>query len=162
MDDDIISIIDESIDLELNVSNLYSIFHKVFPDDASFWWKLEMEENNHAALIRSGKECFLPINKFPDGLLANSLRELKDTNRKIVSLIKKYEEIPPSREEALNIAIELENSAGELHFQYFMDQEVGPKINEIFKRLNKDDKDHAMRIRSYMESHEIQIQTKDK
>jgi len=36
-----------------------------------------------------------------------------------------------------------------------MDKEANSTIDIIFKELNKDDKEHAMRIRSYMEAHGI-------
>ena len=45
-------IIDESILLELNISELYKVFNQAFPEDAYFWWQLSEEEENHAALIR--------------------------------------------------------------------------------------------------------------
>jgi ferritin len=159
MNKDVTSLIEESINLELNVCDIYSFFHKLFPEDAEFWWELVFEEKNHAALIRSGKEYFEPVNKFPHNLLHHSLQNLKDTNSKLLSLIKNFENTPPSREEAFNIAFKIENSAGELHFQKFMDEEANSTTDKIFKQLNKDDKEHAMRIRSYMEKHGISIQS---
>ena len=158
MENDFISLIDESIKLELNVSDLYLLFFKLFPEDSDFWWKLVLEEKNHAALIRSGKEYFEPLKKFPRDLLANSLQKVKDTNRNLKSMIKKLESAAPLRQEAFNIALKLETSAGELHFQNFMNKEESLKIDDIFKQLNKDDKDHAMRISSYMEKHDIPLQ----
>ena len=161
MNNDVTSLIEESINLELNVSKIYTHFYKLFPDDAAFWWKLVVEEKNHAALIRSGKEYFEPLRKFPHDLLAPLLQILKDANSRLDSLIKKYEETPPSREEAFNIALKIEESAGELHFQKFMDKEANSTTDNIFKELNKGDKDHAMRICRYMEEHGISVQTNE-
>jgi len=159
MEKDFIALIDESIQLELNVADLYLLFLKLFPEDSDFWWKLVLEEKNHAALIRSGKEYFEPLNKFPYDLLADSLQKVKDTNSRLKSMINKLESVSPLRQEAFNIAFEIENSAGELHFQNFMNKETNLKIDDIFKRLNKDDKDHALRISSYMEKHGIPWKT---
>jgi ferritin len=159
MEKDFISLIDESIKLELNVADLYLLLFNLFPQDADFWWKLALEERNHAALIRSGKEYFEPLNKFPYDILANSLQKVKDTNRKLKSLIKELESVSPLWQEAFNIAFELENSAGELHFQNFMNKEESLKIDNIFKQLNKDDRDHAPRISLYMEKHDIPLQS---
>ena len=161
MNNDVTSLIEESINLELNVSKIYTHFYKLFPDDAAFWWKLVVEEKNHAALIRSGKEYFEPLRKFPHDLLAPLLQILKDANSRLDSLIKKYEETPPSREEAFNIALKIEESAGELHFQKFMDKEANSATDNIFKELNKGDKDHAMRICRYMEEHGILVQSNE-
>ena len=159
MENNFISLIDESINLELNVSNLYSLFFKLFPEDADFWWKLVLEEKNHAALIRSGKEYFEQLNKFPHDILSDSLQKLKDTNSKLETMIQKFESDPPLRQEAFNMAFDLENSAGEVHFQNFMSKEGNLKIADIFKQLNKDDKDHSMRIFLYMEKQGIPLQT---
>jgi hypothetical protein len=159
MHKDIISLIDESINLELNVSDLYLLFHNIFPEDEEFWWKLVLEEKNHAALIQSGKDHFEPLKKFPLKLLHHNLRELKDTNSDLLSLINNFEETPPSREEAFNIALKIESSAGELHFQNFMDGEAKSAVENIFKELNRGDKEHALRIHSYMEAHGISVQS---
>ena len=159
MGKDLTTLIDESINLELNVANLYLLFHELFQEDRSFWWKLIMEEEGHAALLRSGKELFLPRNKFPHDLIDDRLRLLVDTNSRVHSLIEECEINPPSREEAFNIAFSLENSAGELHFQRFMDGEPSSKMDAIFQELNKDDKNHAERISSYMNSHGILLQS---
>jgi ferritin len=159
MNNGVTSLFEESINLELNVSKIYTHFYKLFPDDAAFWWKLVVEEKNHAALIRSGKEYFEPLRKFPHDLLAPLLQILKDANSRLDSLIKKYEETPPSREEALNIALKIEESAGELHFQKFMDKEANSTTDNIFKELNKGDKDHAMRICRYMKEHGISVKS---
>ncbi|MCP4349005.1 MAG: hypothetical protein GY795_26290 [Desulfobacterales bacterium] len=159
MNKDFVTLVDESIKLELHVANLYSLFEKLFPEDAAFWWKLAFEEKNHAALIRSGKEHFEPFGKFPHDLLTPVLQELKDTNSRLETLIKKYEETSPPREEAFNVALMIENSAGELHFQEFINKEDNSAIHKIFTRLNADDKDHAKRISFYMEKHGIRLQS---
>ncbi|MBW2700559.1 MAG: rubrerythrin family protein [Deltaproteobacteria bacterium] len=153
------ALVDESISLELNMASLYLVFHKLFPEDADFWWTLVLEEKNHAALIRSGKDSFMAVDKFPSDLISENLQELKDTNGRIALFLKRCEVDPPSREEAFGLALELERSAGELHFQEFMEKEAGSKIDEIFRQLNKDDKDHEQRIRSYMESNGIRLRT---
>jgi len=117
------------------------------------------EEKNHAALIQRGQEHFEPIDIFPRKLLHDNLQELKDVNSKLRSLIKNVESVPPSRDEAFNVALKLENSAGELHFQRFMDENSSSVADEIFKRLNQDDKEHAIRIRSYMKTNGIPIES---
>lgn len=151
------SIIDESISLELNVSRLYAVFYNAFEEDEDFWWKLTLEEKNHAALIRSGKNYFRTINRFPEKLLHDRLEDLMGINERLISLIEEFKENPPSREQAFNLAYRVENSAGELHFQEFMEREPGSKIDEIFQQLNRDDVEHGKRIRDYMKEHGIPL-----
>ncbi len=159
MDKELSKIIDESIMLELNVSELYTIFSSAFSEHAGFWWKLALEEKNHAALIRSGIEHYEPVNKFPTDLISSKLSVLEDTNTKIVLLVKEYTSNTPSEEEAFNIALEFEQSAGEIHYQTFMKKGEAETISRIFEKLNGDDKDHANRIRTYMNNHNINIRT---
>ncbi|MFC1538304.1 rubrerythrin family protein [Candidatus Latescibacterota bacterium] len=148
--------IDESIQLELNISDLYTIFNQVFREDAYFWWTLSEEEERHAELIRKAGR----IEILPDGIasemLCPELQDIIDTNNKIVSFIDKYKLNPPSREEAFNVALEIEQSAGEMHFQEFMENSSDNILFQLFQKLNKDDKDHYARISSYMEEHGIQ------
>ncbi|MEN8141716.1 MAG: rubrerythrin family protein [Thermodesulfobacteriota bacterium] len=161
MGDDFAYLLEESLQLELNIADLYLLFEKLFPEDAKFWWQLSLEEKNHGALIRSGKEMFLPIGQFPHDFIKDRLQILIDTNSEINSLIRKYQDNGPSREEAFNIAFDIENSVGELHYQVFMDREAGSKIDDIFQQLNKNDKDHADRIKFYMQANNISLQSEN-
>ncbi len=152
MSDHLNELIEESIRLELNVADLYLFFQAAFPEDADFWWALALEEKNHAALVRSLKEHFLPVGKVPEDLLASSLETVKETNRMIRGLLEKYRNTPPGLEEAFQVACRLEEGAAEIHFQEFMDREGSSELDKIFQRLNADDKDHGKKLRSYMKA----------
>ncbi len=131
-------------------SALFPNNYASFPDDAAFWWQLHLEERNHASLLRSIKNTFLPINVYPDGLVLPSLQQLKKTNECLQSLLEKFRDEPPARDEAFSIAMEVETSAGEIHFQRFAEQRHENKIDKIFCRLVSEDKDHLERIQRYM------------
>ncbi|MBN1758981.1 MAG: hypothetical protein JW863_11715 [Chitinispirillaceae bacterium] len=146
---------DESIQLELLVSELYLDFYNLFPDDAKFWWRLVEEERNHASLIRSALEYFDPIDQFPDKLISHSLSVLKESNGKLRDLITKFRNSPPKRAEAFNCAFKLERTAGELHFQKFLNDRELNVVEKIFQKLNGDDGEHADRIREYMNNNGI-------
>ena len=161
MNKELTLIIDESIQLEINIAELYKIFHAAFPEDTDFWWELLLEEENHAALIRSIKEIFLPVGIFPDEMFFTSLEKLKKSNTELRKLIRKFRDIAPSREEAFNIALKVEQSAGEIHFQKFIDKKGKSRIENIFEHLNRHDKDHVKRICSYMDAHGIECQKRD-
>jgi hypothetical protein len=162
MEEDLSSLIKESINLELNVAELYLVFYNLFPEDAAFWWKMTVEEEHHASLLRSGKELYLPRNKFPRDLVPSLLQDLIDKNRELSALIEEYERNPPSREEAFNIALGIENSAYELHFQRFMDKEPSSRMEEIFQQLNRDDKNHVEKISAYMKHQNIPQESQGK
>jgi len=148
-------LLDEAIELELNMGSLYRIFHHAFPEDADFWWTLNLEEQNHAALLRSGKDYFQPLKKFPGALLTAPLERIRALNVKLAEMKARFQDSPPSREQAFSLARVLEGSAGEIHFQRFMEKEPESYLDELFQRLNKNDRDHLKRIEQYMGEHEI-------
>lgn len=148
--DNLAELIEESIELELNAAGLYALFHFAFPDDAAFWWQLHLEERNHASLLRSINDTFLPINVYPDGLVLPPLQQIKKTNKRLQNLLEEFRQKPPAREEAFNIALEVESSAGEIHFQKFTEQQHEDKIDKIFSQLVREDKNHLQRIQQYM------------
>ncbi len=143
-------IIDTSIALELAVADLYLLFHKIYPEDSDFWWKMSIEEKGHAALLRSGRDSFMPLQKFPEELVTTSLNKLKNSLRLITEKTNEIKENPTPRKETFYLAVEIEESAGEHHYQEFMADSQNEVINNVFQKLNGADKDHRDRILSYM------------
>ncbi len=142
--------IDEAIQLELNAAEIYSIFSKAIPEDANFWATLAWEEKNHAAVLKTGKDVLMPIDQFPGEILPNVIQTLVDTNLWLNSLKEKFAETKPDRETAFAIAIKIESSAGEQHFQRVMDSPSDSNIIKILQDLCEDDIHHLSRIREYM------------
>ncbi len=145
------ALLDESIQLELNLARLYTLFNDHFPDDEDFWWQLAMEERSHAVLLQQEKKQPQPLQFFPENLLAKDLDALRANNARIVEEIGRFTSTPGSRQEALNLALQIEMSAGEAHFQEFMESESGSLTADLFKTLASEDQNHAHRIREYME-----------
>jgi len=147
--------LDESIQLELNVSDLYQLFYAKFPEDSEFWWELSLEEVNHAALIRSINDLFLPEKILPQGVNEYQISVIHKVNQSIRERISHYKMNTPSRYEAFNYAYELEISAGEAHYEMFMNDIPGSNVEKIFQKLNGQDKNHAIRIAEYMKLNDI-------
>jgi len=154
-----VDIVRESIALELNVSEIYLLFHHLFPDDEEFWMQLVLEERNHAELLRYGLNYYEPHGRFPRKLLCSKLSLLQTVNRDLSRMIENYRSSPPSRIVAFNTALYLERSAGELHYQKFMTGEAVTAPEEVFMELNSADMDHEKRIRSYMEQNSIPVRS---
>lgn len=157
MDNKLQQLVGEAIKLELNIADLYTIFHNALPEDSEFWWELVSEEKKHADLIKSGEDTLLLPQQFPMERLAASVQTLCESNIRLISLLKKYKERPPSREVAFNAALDIENSTGELHFQLAMERESTSSIITILQQLYKDYKDHTKRILAYMNDNGIEI-----
>lgn len=119
------------------------------------------EEKNHAALINSCSHAVAKAGNFLLEMLPPSAQSVHALNMKIAENIKKHKDNLPLREVAFNIALKIEQSAGESHFQEFMAKTPGAKIYKMFQRLNGEDKDHAIRLSSYMELHNINVREID-
>ncbi len=151
-------LIDESIKLELNVADLYKIFLNTFPEDSELWSTLVREEEKHADLIQSMKGTFLLPSQFPSDLLAPSMETLQETNKRLISILKKYSKEPPLRESAFDIALDIERTSGEFNFQLASEKSPDSGIMKIFQALNKDCRNHTEKIITYMHSKGIKLE----
>lgn len=142
-------LLDEFRHIEVSMSEVYSIFQKMFPEDADFWWTLSQEELNHASLISSIKQTFVPLGKYPAFINEVTFEAAFNEEQQLKDLIERLKTEDISREEAFQIAFDFENSAMENHYQQFMSSKDINKIDEIFQKLNHYDKDHADRISKY-------------
>jgi len=147
--------VDETIKLELNVSELYQFFYARFPEDSQFWWSLSMEEINHASLIRTIDDLIFPEGMFQMANIEAETEKIRKINRSIISKIEEFSNNKPSRYEAFTYALTLENSSGEIHYELFMNEVQESKVEKIFQKLNGEDKNHAGRIEDYMRSNGI-------
>lgn len=139
------------IDLELNVAEIYKIFADNNKEDYIFWMQLYNEENNHAILLET---CIEFINNDIDisNILPDNIDNLIDTNNKLIDIKEEYKKTF-GRELSFEIAMNIEATASESHYQNIMTNESDEnKILDIIKKLNKEDIDHYNRIKKYYES----------
>lgn len=162
--DGIDQLMNSSEKLERGIAELYSLFSKLLPEDREFWEQLSFEEKNHADLITSIQETFgigFCYEDFPTSLVAESWQEIEKANKVVTGYLAAFQEQLPEREQVFNIALELERAAGELHFQSFMKKSPANILEEMFQQLNLKDKDHALRLHSYMKTHGVTINKKN-
>jgi rubrerythrin len=150
-------LIDESIELELNVADVYKLFLNTFPEDSELWSRLVSEEEKHADLIQSMKSTFLLPHQFPSDLLVSSVEILKKTNKRLIAKIKEYGKKPPLRESTFKIALDIERSAGEFSFNLAAEKLPESSIMKIFQMLNKDCRGHTEKINTYMDNKGISL-----
>jgi hypothetical protein len=149
------ALIDEAIQLELNVADLYLLFHHRLKEDAAFWWELAIEEENHAALLKTMRHMKDDSLEIPDKMLPDNRADLIESNREIKLAIANCSE-HIDRKAAFSHAIKLENAAGEWHFNAFLKDRSESEIATVFRKLNGADLHHADRIRAYMHEHHIE------
>ena len=155
MNERIKQLLQVSIALELNISDLYQQFSVKFAGDYDFWWKLSIEEMNHAALIESINDVFLAENLLTLDSIEEQIKEIQDMNRLIRQHIETFRFESPERSKAFQIAFEIENSIGEYHFELFMTAQPNSTVMKIMQKLNGDDLNHAKRMKKYMEENHI-------
>ena len=156
MNDDLTKLVEEAIRLELNVSELYLLFYRIFPEDSEFWWKLAIEEQNHAALLKTLLLMSRSELQIPREILPTGLGDLIQSNNKIDEALIKFSS-HPDRIKAFQFAFEVENSAGEMHYESFMKLGAESKLTSVFRKLNGEDINHAERIKQYMIDHQIPV-----
>ncbi len=145
MSGDFKELLETSIELELLVSDLYSLYNEIFPEDSDFWWDLSFEEKNHASLLESMRTC-LEKGILPEDAIFKNIKTMNDVKSQIRTLISKYKKLTPSYEDAYYEAVKLESSASELHHHLMMTRESDCDIIKIFQSLDDADEDHAKRI----------------
>lgn len=148
-DPEFTALIDEAIRMELNIGELYLLFYSQRKDDSQFWWTLAIEEENHAALLKTVKQMEHMNVDIPLEFLPAKLEELEKSNQEVLSAYDEFK-THPDRTRAFQFAFRIENSAGELHYNTFMVNASDSSVAGVFKKLNGMDVDHAARIREYM------------
>ena len=150
-------LIEQAIQLETNIATLYTIFSNAHKQHAELWSQLSQEETGHAELIRNTVARSDLNELLNNDTLSESLVRLEHCNHHIQASIKQFAEAPPSPNDAFTIALELEQSAGEIHYQQFMDIGDGSVLDRVFQKLDQEDKAHSAQLRAYMLKHDIPI-----
>ena len=146
-------LLNEAINLELNIQDLYVFYSKTYSRDHTFWWKLQLEEGNHASLLKAmRKRLQETLIQDASSILSEDYEELKKANDLIKTTLTKWKSKPASQSEAYQFALKIEQSAQELHLQNTIEQESELEIIKLFKKLTGADRDHAKRISELLAS----------
>jgi len=146
-------LLNEAINLELNIQDLYVFYSKTYSRDHTFWWKLQLEEGNHASLLKAIRQRSQEtLIQDASSILSEDYEELKKANDLIKTTLTKWKSKPASQSEAYQFALKIEQSAQELHLQNTIEQESELEIIKLFKKLTGADRDHAKRISELLAS----------
>jgi hypothetical protein len=152
--DNTLKYLDEAVQNELNVSELYKMFYEYYPEDYNFWWTLSIEEQKHASLLNSGKE-FHKIGDVDFEMSESDIKVLFELNKGFQTIVEDFQ-TNPSRRYAFDIALGIENTVMERHYESFMTtHKKNDQISKILQKLNHDDVDHMNRIKQYMSENNI-------
>ncbi len=154
MKNEFILMIEEAIKLELYISDLYMLFYRKFPEDAKFWWQLSIEEQNHAALLKTIRQMSNSQLNIPEDIIPANLNELAESNEMLQEAMEEFE-AQPDRNRAFQFAFKIEQAAGELHYDNFMRYATESRLTAVFRKLNGEDINHAERLQKYMNDYNI-------
>lgn len=141
-----LEIFEELIKLELNVADLYLLFSNNLENYKGVWYKLAIEEFNHASILKTALEFYESdlnvLEYFINDQISNNI---KNTNKnfdkyKLDFLNNK------TIENAKKIALIIESSDSEINYNKIMINNQNNEILNVLKKLNKDDHDHYERI----------------
>lgn len=138
--------IDLLIENEEAIGELYRDFARRFTDTAELWQQMAQEEKHHAALLRklyvgilSGELSFRDQD-FDMGALRQFVERVRSQhNRSRAGQL--------DRDEALRLALELEQSLAERGFLNCLEAH-SDQVRETLDRLRSESEDHAGRIRA--------------
>jgi hypothetical protein len=147
------ALLDEAIQHEHIVSQLYFEFFQAFPDDGDLWWTLSVEESGHAGLLEAGRKLF--GSEYGEEILPARVEYLTEANRTLEKLLEQMKQQPLSREAAFRIALEIETTTDGMIFENALQSEQDAEVPSIPERIRRDDVRHAERIRAYMKEQGI-------
>lgn len=138
--------IKEAIKLEVNMSRLYVKFSLI--KNHEFWLTISLEEVRHADIL---KNISFAAGVSDDDLnnLNNDFIDSKESVDELILMNEKVEALIDSdilEEDIFKIALELEASAGEAHYQKLVNKDSDNVIVKTFMKLSKADSDHYKRI----------------
>jgi len=144
---EVIKYLEEAVKIEINASKLYFMFADHYKEDFNFWWEIANEELNHAALLKTTIE-FAELNDLPEEIILNDIQELINLNLEFDKIIESFKS-NPSRQSCFEIALIIESSVGESHYQEIMSGHTDNEVIKIFQHLNREDVNHFERITDY-------------
>lgn len=138
-------ILNEAIDMEYNVAELYEVFAEKFTDDELFWEKIAKEEIKHAEILE-GVKLYAKVFEEDRKYLYTKHEVLKKLNIELREKIELFRSVKTDKKTAYEYAYVLESSAFELHFQNMTEDFEKSEMLRKVSILAGDDKDHADRI----------------
>jgi len=134
--------------LELKVADLYHYFEELFAEDVLFsllWHKTASEEENHAQQFNLGVRLKGIGMESINTNISQAIVYLQNAERYLEKSIGSH----PSKEEALTLAIKLEEQLAAFHMSSIVIFE-DPELEKMFDAMMKSDEGHISMLRDYL------------
>jgi len=150
MSDQTIRMLEKYSEHELKVSELYTLYSDLFPEDRSFWFNMALEEKNHASLIKSST-LYVKLGMLPKQMIYDCIENAENTIVEMSGRIEQYLALTPPKCEAYRFALLVERSPCEAHFKDAMLTPSDDKVMQILQKICRMDAFHFTRVDSMME-----------
>jgi len=141
------AVVEEAILYEHNLASLYMIFSSSLSDDSDFWWGLSLSETQHANLLKASQRLF--GEEFARETLPADLGLLRASNQSLETTIDRFRNDPPQAEEALRIALGLEEDTNETTLHELLDIDPAKPAKDIVDRIQREETSHREQILEY-------------
>jgi rubrerythrin len=134
--------------MEEAVASIYGTFIRLFPHEKSFWEDLYQDEKKHSSFLIESTACgtFDKMKGIDRGL---SMPLLNRTQKYIENVINHIRANPVSLEEALKMALEIEETTVET-FTNELISNLGASDSNAFLQMLMEEKTHVAKIKSKM------------
>jgi hypothetical protein len=106
---DLKNVIDGCIHMEQIVASIYSMFMQFFPEEKIFWEDLFRDESDHALWLTDA-DYIESIDLLPSTDILPSIKQIENSLRFAENRMLQIKSNPVTMEEALNIALKLEET----------------------------------------------------
>lgn len=147
-----ISHLKEAYLIERNLASFYFALSNQFREHREFWWKLSIEEENHASIFKTYIDNLIPMDLFPAEIIDLDLNNLRNTNQLIMDAIAQSSNASLPKKELYKLALMFEGMSGEFAFQKALEKNPDSKSLQLVHSIGKDTTNHASRIEAILNS----------
>ena len=145
---EIYQLINGCLVMEYAVASIYSSFMQLFPQEKDFWEDLYKDERNHSSFLMEAAESGKFDEIQPDKL-GFSMPQLDRTRKFIENIINSIKSNPVSLEDALNMALKIEETFVEA-FTNELIACLSPSDSNTFLQMLMEEKTHIAKIKNMM------------
>ncbi len=135
--------------IETFCEEIYYALCKLFPEARELFRQLAEEEERHADILTISAE-FYNIDAMSERIVPNSVAKIQESLDLADKMRREIAVKTISLHEALEMALELEESVAEMYFNELMTDTSDEEIISHLQQYYKDEMKHTHRIRQYM------------
>ncbi len=139
------------IAIEAMTAELYHMLSSRFPEAKGFWRELALSEENHANILVVGAG-YLRTRELPEYIVPDSQEQIDETFRLVREAKNIVQNDHQSLNDALKLALQIENSTAERYFQEVMLGQTNSPVIAKLQKIRKDELTHIEKIKDFMKT----------